>query len=189
MKWLAALAKKVHDTLAPLFGMGLHPSHAMSGALSVVDAAGQNVLFETTANFNPERGHVERQLLAAMFIWTKDVLHAPFTLPPGCSVNLYVYNSPCQDCAAALALTIRLAAGWGRHANRTVTWNLAFTNYYTSGAKSYNSGAAADIHYGETLTPAGWRITRVVPVAAAAAPAAAAAGGPGPAVPAAAAKS
>ena len=182
MNWLAELARSIHDTLAPAFRAGLHPSHAMSGALAVVNAGGDTVLFQATANYNPDRGHVERQLMAALFSWTKDTLGTPFILPAGCTVYLYVYNSPCQECAKALALTLRLGDGWGRAANHTVTWRLGFSRYYTSGENSYPNSVVANQVYAQTLAPAGWVVAPVAPPAAAAAApvaAAAAAGGGG----------
>lgn len=189
MRALVELARSVHDSLAPAFRAGLHPSQAMSGALAVVDARGENVLFQATANYNRDRGHVELQLMGALFLWTRDVLRTPFILPPGCSVNLYVFNSPCQACAKQLAWTIGLecrhppalgghVTGWGQAANRMVQWRLGFTRYYLGAADGYDSSAVANLEYAQTLGAAGWQYGMVepadAPAPAAAAPAAAA---------------
>lgn len=102
MNWLSELAKKVHDALVPLVSSGLKAQDAMSGALAVIDAKGEKCLFEATANYSREKGHVEPQLLAALFTWTKEKLGSQFCLPAKCTVYLYVYNSPCKDCVTVL---------------------------------------------------------------------------------------
>lgn len=180
MKRLQELAKKVHDMLTPMYGSAFHPSQAMCGALTVVNAGDARVLFEATANYNPGRGHVEQQLMSALFLWTQKTLETPFILPPGCSVYLYVYNSPCEKCADLLANAIRRQAvsharGWGQAANNGVQWYLGFTCYYLNATGGYRSRALAEACYKKTLVAAGWKTVVVPEAAPAPAPRAAAA--------------
>lgn len=164
MGWMSALAKgradEVHEILAPLTSSGFKASKSMSGAIVVIAANGQDVLFQETAHYGGEDYHVEMDLLAKLFDWTKNTLGAPFILPAGCTVYLYVYNSPCKVCAVKLARA--LGWSWRKGKNGTVTWKLGFSQWYTgSGAGRYYDSTAANLDYANKLTPAGWRLKKV----------------------------
>ena len=142
-------ADHVHDLLE-----GVTPStHKLTGGIVLTDA-NKSVLLRETANYHGNDYHVEKDLLARLFAWTK-ANAAPWQLPMNSRVYLYVYNSPCTACAEILR---KARINWRAQGNLTVRWKFGFTVYYLQPRKNGHADPyAADGAYNGT----GWTYKRV----------------------------
>ncbi len=153
-------ADSAHSNIATLIEVGLHSSHALTGAIVVTNQAKDTVLLRETESYHSEGYHVEQGLLAKLFDFSKSS-GVPFKLPANSRVYLYVYNSPCAQCVGKLSFALRVAP-WGSK-NPTVVWKLGFTKLYLQPDRrdGYPSAAAARDDYNARLLAAGWQWKQV----------------------------
>jgi hypothetical protein len=123
-------ADAAHADLVAAIGIGLPPTHAMTGSIVLANAA-KNVLFQATGNFQGQQ-HVELFLMSRLYDFCAQQGVAgvagfgPFQMPANSRVYLYVYDSPCVHCARMLTISL----GRWMFRNPTVHWKLGYTVLY-----------------------------------------------------------
>lgn len=162
MNWWKHLVEKADQAHSELRRSGeKKASTLMCGAIAVVGPSGARTDFEATSNYKGNDHHVEIDLLRQLFNWTLRERHAAYNLPPGCTVYLYVHNSPCKSCADKLSFQVNKV--WKpSFENRTVTWALGFSEFYL-GEDEVNKGGRftsppqANSYYKDKLDQWNWK--------------------------------
>ena len=130
MGFLTCTAKTAADNaraaLVAAIGIGMPPTHAMTGAIVLVDS-NRNVLFQATGNYQNQ--HVELYLMSQLynFCVAQGAAGVPgfgqWQMPANSRVFLYVYDSPCTVCVRYLGISLNRC----QTNDPTVRWKLGYT--------------------------------------------------------------